>query len=91
MSGFQASARIVSGAISSASTPAGSIPARPFSSPASVADADKWKGSGDARRKNVSFGIKPASLGDNIDVDLYVTIHNYQKTNNYLGLTYAQS
>ena len=55
----------------------------------SVADADKWKGSGDARRENVSFGISQ-SLGDNVDVNLYA-IHNYQKAYNYLGLTYAQS
>jgi len=55
----------------------------------SIADADKWKGTGDARRENVSLGISQ-SLGDSIDLNLY-GIHNYQKTYNYLGLTYAQS
>lgn len=55
----------------------------------SIADADKWKGFGDEHRENVSFGLSQP-LGDSIDLNLY-GIHNYQKTYNYLGLTYAQS
>ncbi len=55
----------------------------------SIADAQKWKGAGDAERKNVMFGVTQ-TLGDHLDVAMY-GVHNDQKANNYLPLTYAQT
>ncbi|QGM46214.1 TonB-dependent receptor [Methylocystis heyeri] len=52
-------------------------------------EANKWKGDGDASRKNVMFGLSQ-KLGDNIDVKVY-GVHNDQKAYSYLPLTYAQT
>lgn len=54
----------------------------------SLAEADKWKGAGGARRDNVEAGISQ-SFGDRVDVKIYASYNN-QKANDYLGLTYAQ-
>jgi iron complex outermembrane receptor protein len=55
----------------------------------SVSDAEKWKGEGDARRKNVAFGLTQ-SLGDQLEVSVY-GVHNDQKANSYMPLTFAQT
>jgi iron complex outermembrane receptor protein len=55
----------------------------------SLADAQKWKGEGDARRKNVAFGLTQ-SIGDHLDIAVY-GVHNDQKANNYFPLTFAET
>lgn len=55
----------------------------------SISDAEKWKGEGDARRKNVAFGLTQ-SLGDRLEVAVY-GVHNDQKANSYMPLTFAQT
>jgi iron complex outermembrane receptor protein len=55
----------------------------------SISDADKWKGEGDARRKNVAFGLTQ-TLGDQLEVSVY-GVHNDQKANAYRPLTFAQT
>jgi len=55
----------------------------------SISDAEKWKGEGDARRKNVAFGLTQ-SLGDQLDIAVY-GVHNDQKANSYMPLTFAQT
>ena len=52
-------------------------------------EANKWKGDGDAARKNVMFGVSQ-KLGENLDVKIY-GVHNDQKAYSYLPLTYAQT
>ncbi|WP_198022893.1 TonB-dependent receptor [Methylosinus sp. LW3] len=55
----------------------------------SITDAEKWKGDGDARRKNVAFGLTQP-LGDQLEVSVY-GVHNDQKANAYLPLTFVQT
>jgi iron complex outermembrane receptor protein len=52
-------------------------------------EANKWKGDGDASRKNVMFGVSQ-KLGDNLDIKVY-GVHNDQQAYSYLPLTYAQT
>ncbi len=52
-------------------------------------DANKWKGDGDASRKNVMFGGSQ-KVGDNLEIKVY-GVHNDQKAYAYLPLTYAQT
>jgi iron complex outermembrane receptor protein len=52
-------------------------------------EASKWKGEGDASRKNVMFGVSQ-KLGDNLDIKVY-GVHNDQQAYSYLPLTYAQT
>ena len=51
--------------------------------------ADKWKGAGNAWRNNVALGVSQA-VGDTFHADLYY-VHNVQKADSYLGLSYAQT
>lgn len=55
----------------------------------SIADADKWKGEGDAWRRNVAVGVTQ-SLGDAVDIAVY-GVHNDQKAYDYFPLSYAQA
>ncbi|KAF2989072.1 TonB-dependent receptor (plasmid) [Methylocystis sp. MJC1] len=55
----------------------------------SLADANKWKGEGDARRENVMLGVSQP-IGDKLNVNLYL-IHNDQRAYSYSPLSFAQT